>query len=180
MTQEGAQQVGAALDRARVSAADGGEHVDIGAGKIREWLRLEIAPHVLHGIEFRGVRRERELHGPHDVEERRDGETAVGRRAIPHQRERRLQMPGELLHERQDCRRVEVRLDQQLEVQPHGAAIGTDAQRGDRRDLLPMAPAMPQHGRASALPPRAPDNRQQQETAFVEEDEPGVQSARFF
>lgn len=179
MAEEGAQQVWSALQGAGVMASDRGERLDIPAGEIREGLGLEVAPHVLDGIELRRVRRERDLHRPHDIQERGDAEPAVRRRTIPDQRERRPQLAGELLHEGQHRGRIEVRLDQQLEVQPYGAAIGTEAQGGDGRHLLPMPAPMPQHRCEPTPAPGAAYHRQQQQAAFVDEHEPRAQSAGF-
>lgn len=151
-----------ALDGAGVAAPDDGEGLDVRAREVRERLGLEVAPHVLDGIEFGRVGGEVEGAGPAARQEVADGSRAMRVGAIPHQRHRRAQMPVELFAESQHRRRIEVLLDERLKVQADDAAAGTDTERGDHRDFAAVATDVPQHRGLATWPPRAAHHGQQE------------------
>jgi len=163
-----------------VAARGGGEQRDFGVGQVGERVGLEIAPQVLDRVELRGVGREVKLPPLHHVKEDLEMETAMNLGAIPDQEQRITKVAGKLLQEPQHRRRIEVLIDQQLKVQAHFAAIGTDAQGGDRRDLFVAAANVPEHRGLSAPAPGAAYYRQQKQPAFVEEHQPAAQAPGFF
>ena len=169
-----------ALDRARVTATDDRQFVDIRAREIREGLRLEVAPHVLDGIQFGRVRGEMEVVGADPSKEIADVSRAVRIGAVPDEHHPRAQMPMELFGEGEDGLGIEVLLDEQLEIQTDSPAVGADAQGGDHRDLPAMTADVPEHRGPSSGTPRAPHDRQEEQPAFVDEDQPRAQAVGFF
>jgi hypothetical protein len=168
------------LDGARVTATDDRQCVHIGARKVRQRFGLEIAPDVLDGIQFGCVRREVEVTGADAGKEGPDVGRAVRIGSVPHQRHRGAEMSIEVFAEGEHGLRIEVFLDQQLEIQPDGTAVWADAQGGDDRDLPAVATNVPQDGGLPSGPPRAPHHRQQEQPAFVDEDQPRAQAVGFF
>jgi len=169
-----------ALDGARVPAADDRQCVDIRAGEIREGLCLEVAPHVLDGIQFGGVGREVEGARAEASEELADVRRAVCIGAVPDEHHPRAQLPIQLLGEGEDRLGIEVLLDEKLKIQPDRSAVRADAQGGDHRDLPAMPADVPEHWGLSAGPPRAPHHGQKEQAAFVNEDQPRAQAVGFF
>ena len=172
--------MGLTLDGARVAATDDRQFVDVRAGEIRERLGLEIAPDVLDGIQFGGVRREMGVAGADPRKEGPNVGRAVRIGSVPHERERCAEMPIELFAEREHGCGIEVLLDEQLKIQAHGTALRADAQRGDDRNLPAVTTDVPQDGGLAAGPPGAPHHWQQEQPAFVDEDQPRAQAVGFF
>lgn len=169
-----------ALDGAGVAPADDGQRLDVWAREVREWFRLEIAPHVLDGIALGRVGREREGARPDARKEVAEIGRAVRVGSIPHQRHRRAQMPRQLFAEGQHRGGIEVLLDEQLKIEPDDAAPRIDAEGGDHRDLAAMTANVPQHRRLSAPAPGAAHDGQQEQPTFVDEDQPCAQAVGFF
>lgn len=169
-----------ALDGAGVAPADDGQLLDVRAREVRERFRLEIAPHVFDGIELGRVGREMEGARPDAREEGAEVGRAVRVGAIPHQRHRRAQMPRQLFAEGQHRGTIEVLLDEQLKIETDDAARRVDAEGGDHRDLPAVTADVPQHRRLSARAPRPAHDGQQEQPAFVEEDQPRAQAVGFF
>ena len=86
----------------------------------------------------------------------------------------------QLFGERQHGLGVEILLDEQLKIEPDDAAPWADAEGGDHRDLPAVTADVPEHRRPSAQPPRAAHHGQQEQPAFVEEDQPRAQGVGFF
>lgn len=168
------------LDGARGPPTDERKLIDVGTGEIRERLRLEVAPDVLHGIQFGRIRREMDVARADLRQEGPDVGCAVRIGSVPHERHRRAQMPMQVLGEGQHGLRIEVLLDEQLKIQADGAALWADAQGGDHRHLLAVAAEVPEHRGLSARTPRAAHHGQQEQPAFVEEDQPRAQAVGFF
>jgi len=169
-----------ALDGARVTATDDRQFVDVRAREIREWLRLEVAPHVLDGIQFGRVRGEMEVTGADPSKEIADVRGAVRIGSVPHEHHPGTQMPIELFGERKDGVGIEVLLDEQLKIQTDSPAVRADAQGGDHRDLPTMTADVPEHRGPSSGTPCAPHDGQEEQPGFVDEDQPRVQAVGFF
>jgi hypothetical protein len=177
---EGTQELRLTLDRPCMTATDDRQFVHVRARKIRQGLRLEVAPSILDGIQFGRVRREIDVAGAGTGKEVPDGGRPVRIGSVPHEHHRRVQVPMQVLAEGQHGLGVEVLLDEQLKIQTDGAALRADAQGGDHRDLSAVAADVPQHRGLSSRPPRAAHDGQQEQPAFVDEDEPRAQAVGFF
>ena len=169
-----------ALDGARVTATDDRQFVDVRAREIREWLRLEVAPNILDGIQFGRVRGKMEVAGVDPSKEIADVSRAVRIGSVPDEHHPRAQMPIQLFGEGEDGLGIEILLDEQLKIQTHSPALRADAQGGDHRDLPAMTADVPEHRGPSSGPPRAPHHRQEEQPAFVDEDQPRAQAVGFF
>ena len=169
-----------ALNGARVTAPDARQLVDVRAREIREGLRLEVAPHVLDGIQFGRVRGKMEVAGANPSKEIADVRRAVRIGSVPNEHHPRAQMPIELFGEGEDGLGIEVLLDEQLKIQTDSPAVRADAQGGDHRDLPAMTADVPEHRSPSSGTPRAPHHRQEEQPAFVDEDQPCAQAVGFF
>src|SRR6516165_988556 len=66
-----------------------------------------------------------------------------------------------------------------MEIQPQALAPRTDPHRRDGRDLVVLV-AMAEDGRLSPGCPRAPEGRNQEKAALVQEGQMGVQALAFF
>jgi hypothetical protein len=163
-----------------VAAANGRQLVDVRAGEIRERFRLEVTPHVFDGIQLGRVGREMAVGRRDARNEISDVDRAVRIGSIPHERHRRAQMAIELFGKDEHGVRIEVRLDEQLKIQTDGAPLWTDAQRGDHRDFPAVAADVPQDRGLSSGTPRAAHHGQQEQAAFIDEDQPRVQAVGFF
>ena len=177
---EGAQQAGFVLEGAGVSAAGGGEQIDVGASEIGQRLSLEVAPHIFDRIQLRGVGREIELLPIQHIEEDLGLKAAMDLGAIPDQEQRITKVASELLQEPPHRGGIEVRIDPQLKVQAQLAPVGADAKRGDSRDLLEVAGTMPEGWSLPARAPGASHHREQEQPALVDENQPSVQPPGFF
>ena len=180
MAEEGTQKTRLALNGPGVAAADDGQLVDVWAREIREPFRLEVAPHVFDRVELGRIRREMEGVRPDGCKEVADVGRAMRIGSIPHQRHRCAQMPMQLLAENQHRLGIEVFLDEQLKIQPDLVARWTDAEGGDHRDLPAVAADVPQYRGLSSPPPRAAHHGQQEQPAFIDEDQPRAQAVGFF
>ena len=104
---------------------------------------------------------------------------AVGIEAIPEQQPRPVQFLVQMAEETDDLPGADLGLGMQAKVKPHPVAAGSHAQGREGRYLLQMTPALNQHRLAPRLPTAA-EQRPYQPAAFIEENQPGVQSARPF
>jgi hypothetical protein len=163
-----------------VAASGRGEEADFGAGQIGERVALEMAPHVLNRVQLRSIGREVKLPPLPYVNKDRDPEVTMDSGTIPDQQQRIVKGAGELAEKSQPRRRIEVFIDQQLKIQPHFATIRTDAQGGNGGDLLAVAANVSEHWGLSAPAPGAPHHRQQEQPAFIQENQPSLQAPGFF
>jgi len=177
---KGTQEMRLALDGAGVAAADDRQLVNVGTREIRERFRLEVAPNVFDRIELGRVGREMGVTRPDARKEVSYVGRTVGIGSIPHQRHRRSQMPIQLFAEGEHRLGVEVLLDEQLKIETDCAPPWTDAEGGDHRDFPAVTADVPQHRGPSARAPRASHHGQQEQPAFVDEDEPRSQAVGFF
>jgi hypothetical protein len=168
------------LYRTRVAATGGGEQADFGTGQIGKRISLEIAPHVLNRVQLRSIGREVKLPPLHYVKKDRDVEVTMDSGTIPDQQQRIVKVAGELAQKSKHSHRIEVLIDQQLKIKTHFATVGSDAQSSDGRDLLAVAANVPEHRGLSAPAPGAAHHRQQEQPAFVEENQPSLQAPGFF
>lgn len=180
MADEGAERAGFVLERARVAASGGGERPDLGIGQVGQRVGLQAAPQVLDRVQLRGVGRKVKLLPPHNIAEDREVKAAMGLGAIPEQQQRSVEVAGELAQEPPHRRRIEVLIDQRLEVQAYFAPVGTDAQGGDRGDLFVVAADVAEDRSLPAPAPGAAHHRQREQSALVEKNQPSAQPPGFF
>ena len=163
-----------------MAATGSGEQADFGAGQIGERVGLEIAPHVLNRIQLRSIGREVKLRPLHYVNKDRDTEVTMDFGTIPHQQQRIVKVAGELAEKSQHRHRIEVLVDQQLKIQTHFATVRTDAQGGDGGNLLAVAANVSEHRGLSAPAPGTAHHWQQEQPAFIQENQPSLQAPGFF
>ena len=180
MAEEGTQEVGFSLNGAGVAAADGGEVIDIWRGEVGERLGLEVAPDVFDGIKFGSVGREVKRERSGEVEEAPDLGSTMCLGAIPHESHRGVKMAAEVLHEYEDRVGIEVLLDKQLKIQTHRLVVWADTECGDHRYLPAVTANVPQHRSLPSPAPGAPHHGEQEQAAFIDEDQPGAQAVGFF
>jgi hypothetical protein len=99
---------------------------------------------------------------------------------IPDQQQGSLKVASELAQKSQHRDGIEVLIDQQLKIKTHFATVGSDAQSGDGGDLLAVAANVPEHRGLSTPAPGAAHYRQQEQPAFIEENQPSLQAPGFF
>jgi hypothetical protein len=73
----------------------------------------------------------------------------------------------------------DVLVGMQVQIESDAAALGTDGDGRNRRDLIPLV-AVPDDRRVAPGRPRPPDVGDQQESAFVGEGQVGLQVLRVF
>jgi hypothetical protein len=136
-------------------------------------------PDVLGGIEFRSIGREA-VHSYPGVsgEEGRDFATAVNAAAIPQEVHGAAQMAEQMLEERADIEPREV-AGLPAEVEGHAAPPGRDAQPGTDRQAV-AAVAVAQIRGLALGGPGPTDVGDEQEPAFVDEDQMGATSSGVF
>ncbi len=169
------------LDGAAVPASSNREGGDIRAGMVGKRMRLQIAPDILHRIQFGRVRRKQVR--PEMGRGRHEGAHLFANmavEAVPYQDDRGAQMAPEVTQEGDQRGGIDVGIGQQAKVQPQPLAAGRDAERGDRRDLLPMAAHLGEPRRVPSWTPGAPHQRGEQQATLIDEDQPSPQAGRFF
>lgn len=180
VTQESAQQIGLALDRARGGARTACEAGQIEGGIVGERIGFEVRPEILDRVELRGVGRQvfevRRVRRDTFVDEL----TEVRLEAIPDEHHRCAQLMLQVLEEIHDPHGVDVGIGQKPEVQGDPIARGRDAQRGDGGDLLMATGALPEHRGVTAQTPGAPYQRGHQQARFVEKDQRRSQARSVF
>ena len=105
---------------------------------------------------------------------------SVGIEAIPDQQAGAAQLLVQMPEETDDLEGGDVGLGMQAKVEPHPVSAGRHAQGRDGRYLLQRTPPLHQHRRLPPGLPTTAHQRPHQQAAFIEENQPGVQSARFF
>ena len=163
-----------------MAATGSGEYADFRAGQIGERVALEIAPSVFNRVQLRSIGREVNLPPLPYLNKDRDAEVTMDSGTIPDQQQRIVKVAGELAEKSQHRHRVKVFIDQQLKIQTHIATVRTDAQGGDGGDLLAVAAHVSEHWGLSAPAPGAPHHRQQEQPAFIQENQPSLQAPGFF
>ncbi len=169
------------LDGAAGAAGRIGQGGNLHEGEVGQRVELEVGPEVLHGIELRGIGREgKGMEAGMSGEEGSGEERAVSVQAIPQQDDGALEVPLQVLEERDDAKAVDIAIGMETEGEAHPVPGWRNAQGGDGRHLLMAPRALQQDGRGVAGPPAAPHNRSHEKARLVKEDEPGFQSRGFF
>ena len=163
-----------------MAATGSGEYADFRAGQIGERVALEIARYVFNRVQLRSIGREVNLPPLPYLNKDLDAEVTMDSGTIPDQQQRIVKVAGELAEKSQHRHRVKVFIDQQLKIQTHIATVRTDAQGGDSGDLLAIATNVSEHWGLSAPAPGAPHHRQQEQPAFIQENQPSLQAPGFF
>jgi hypothetical protein len=159
----------------------GGQRRGFEGGSIGEGVHFQIAPGVLNRIEFGCVGRQEESMQVMDAgNELRRPLGAVGIEAIPDQHTRPLQLLVQMAEEAGDLRSADLGLRVQAEIKPRDISAGRHAQGGNGRDLLQTTPVLNQNRRLAPRLPTTADQRFHEQAAFIEENQPGVQTVGFF
>jgi hypothetical protein len=180
MSEKAAQQILAALDGVGGTACSVSQGVKIEGGVVRQGIGFEVGPQILDGIEFGGVRRQVFQMCRTRQDTFVDELALVSLEAIPDEHDRRAQLTLQMLEEIHGALRVDVGIGLQPKVQRNSIASGQDAQRGDGRDLLVAASALPQHRGVSAHAPGAAHQWSHEHPGFVEENDRRFQARGVF
>jgi hypothetical protein len=105
---------------------------------------------------------------------------AVSVEAVPEQHAWPLQFGVQVAQEADDLPGADLSLRVKAKVKPDSVSAGGHAQSSQGRYLFQTTPALDQHRRPSPGLPTAAHQRPHQQAAFIEENQPGVQSVRFF
>ena len=141
---------------------------------------LEIVPNELVRVELGGVaRKEVRLKARVSAQELSRRTALVRSAPVPKQDDGAAQVLEELVEEASDLRRLDVLAAIETGVKGHPPLLRRDADGGDGRDLTPTAGAA-QAGRLAPGRPRPGHVRDQEEAAFVEEDQMGAKFFGFF
>ena len=93
MPQKGSEKAGLALERPSLAPCGRREFLEVEEGEIGQRVQLQVAPHVLDGIELRRVGRKKLSHELRVVcEERLHANRAVGIEPIPDQNHGRVDL----------------------------------------------------------------------------------------
>lgn len=142
-----------------------------GSGQISGVLRcvigqrigLQPGPGVLYRIEFRCVGRQELKTEPRLAGSKGpDYLGAMGIEPIPDHQNGPPDLPAQLPEKRRRSRTIHPVIEMETEAQPDPTARPVDDQRGDHREFLVVAGALPQNGSPAARTPRAPDQRRHQ------------------
>lgn len=140
---------------------------------------LGMGPDEFVRVEFRGVRREAINTEPFVLSEKlTDDDTPVDRAAIPQEHDRTAQMPQEMAQETNDLHAGDVGCVE-TEVKPKTFARGRHGDGGDGRYAVPPI-AVSEDGGLTDRRPGLADVGNEEEPAFVEEDEMGPKFSGFF
>ncbi len=167
MAQERAEQVGPALQGAGVEAGEG--------------IHFQVAPSVLEGIEFRGVRREKggervgmsdqELGGP---------ARPMGIEVVPEHHPGAVQFALQTGAKADHVTRWDVGIRVEAKVKVHALTAGSYAQGGHHGDFAVVGTALDPYGSVAAGSPTAAHPGSHEQAAFVQKHPSGVQSSGFF
>ena len=157
---------------------DSHELVDVVRSSVGE-LALQVTPDPLVGVQLGRVTGE-ELAVPSGValEDLIDLLAFRGGSRVPKKDDRATEMAKEETEKDGDFRLADV-AGVEMEIQPQALAPRTDRHRRDGRDLVVLV-AMAEEGRLSPGCPRAPEGRNQEKAALVQEGQMGVQALAFF
>jgi len=179
--QKGSEKVGLALERPGLAPCGRREFLEVEESQIRQRVQLQIAPHVLDGIQLRRVGREelgREL--AVRSEEVLHEIRAMGIQPIPDQNHGRVDLDQELPEEVDDPLGVDVGIRMEAKVEADVVALGRHAQRPDGGHLAMGPPTVVEQWCFAPWVPRAPHERRHHQATLVEEREPGLPPRGFF
>src|SRR5271169_3600386 len=146
VTEEGTEQRFVPLYSAGRSTGHGGQLLGFEGGPIGQGVHLQIAPGVLHRIEFGSVGgQEESVQVMKAGNELRCTFSAVGIETVPNQQAGLPQFLVQIAEESNDLVAADVGLGMQAKVKSHAVATGRHGQGGDGRYLLQMSPPLDQH-----------------------------------
>lgn len=181
MSQKSAEKTGLALDRSGVTVRRIVQVLQLQEGLVGKAMILEVAPHILHRIDFRRIRREPfvapVLHGTNRL---LGLEGFVRTQSIPHQHNRSANMAMQLTQKPDDRRRIEILIRMETKPKREASAIGRNAHGRDGRNLAMGTGSGPHKRRLTTGSPGSANERRHEESAFVDENQPGFQSRGFF
>lgn len=109
-----------------------------------------------------------------------DRQGPMGIQTVPDDDGRLPELPDQDGQEVLDRLGIDVGVGVHSKVEVHAVPGRGRAQRRDDRDLVVGPPLLVEHGRVARRPLGPPEQRGHREADFVDEDQPGVQSAGFF
>jgi len=154
-------------------APQGGQ---VGRAHVGQFAPLHVAPDLFDGIQVRGIARQAfDLQPAPLLRQVRAHRPAPMRaQAIPDQDHATAPEVAFEMAQKSDERPRRVGARARLEIETAPTAIPAERQRPRHRESLPGAAGVGQDGRLTARGPRAPDDRQLGDAAFVLEDQPGA------
>ena len=168
------------LHAAGLPTRDAGQTEGIRRRQVRQGILFEVGPQGLDGIQFRGIRGEKHSDDASLGEKLLHAAGPVAGQPIPNQQDRAAQGVGQMAQEVDQPSGGDVGVGAQGKVQSDAPAPGRYRQRRDTGDFFAGTSALIQHGRPSPGRPTAPDQRRQQQAAFVQKDQRGVQALGVF
>jgi hypothetical protein len=170
---EGAQEVLASAKAADLVREPSMKALGIAKAVVGNTMVLEIGPGMLLRIEVGGVAGE-PLDGDSAAvatEEALDFLGAMRTTSIPKDDDLAAQVSRKNPEERNHLREANNRVPMKADVEAEAPTDRREGDGGDGRDLLPMSADVMQDRRRSHRRPSSADDREEQEPAFVEEDE---------
>ena len=181
MFQEGPEKIGLALKRPGVAPCGRRELLEIEESQIGQRVELQIAPHVLDGIQLRRVGWKELGHELRVIcEELLYAIGPMRIESIPDQNHGRVDLGHELPEEVDDALRVDVGIRMEAEVEADVVTLGGHTQGPDGGYFAMGAPAMTEQRGFAPRVPRAPHVRRHHQATLVEEREPGLPPRGFF
>jgi hypothetical protein len=169
------------LDGTTVAPGGLSERIDIEEGPIGQRVHLQIAPDILHRIEFWSIGRKEVIIEPWRIsDEGLNLPGAMSQQPIPYQNNGAVQLPDEMTKKLSHQTAIDIYIRMQAKIELNTIPTGRDAESGNGRNFLVCSSALVQHGRLPSWMPTAANQRSHQQATFVEEHKMGVQSAGFF
>jgi len=179
---ERTSQVGVATHAGEASVQGAAQRGQVGRAQIRQFARLDIAPHLFDGIQFGGIAREALDVQPATLVRQVRLHRAAPMRAqpIPDQDDAAAPEVSSQMAQESDQGPRRISAGARLEIEAGPAAIPAERERARHREPLPGPAGVGQDRRLAAWGPRATDDRLLRDAAFVFEDEPGALASGVF
>lgn len=169
------------LDGTAVAPGGLSERIDIEERPIGQRIHLQIAPEILHRVEFRSVGWKEVI-----IERWRVSDEglnllgAMGQQPIPHQNNWAVQLSDEMTKKLYHQTRIDIHIRMQTEIEMDAIPTGGDAESSNGRNFLVRSSALVQHGGLPSWMPTAANQRSHQQATFVKEHKVCSQPAGFF
>lgn len=174
MAKERQGEIRVATDAGQAVVQGATQRGEIGRAHVGQFAPLDVAPDLFNGIQVRGIARQAFDVQPAPLVRQVPPHlpAPMCAQAIPDQDHVTAPEVALQMAEKSDEQPRRVGTRARLEIEAGPAAIPAEGQRPRHRESLPGAAGMGQDGRLATRRPRAPDDRQLGDAAFVLEDEP--------
>jgi hypothetical protein len=151
------------LDGTTMAPGGRSERIDIKEGPIGQRVHLQIAPDILHRIEFRSIGWKEVIREPWCIsDEGLNLLGAMGQQAIPYQNNWAVQLPNEMTKKLYYQTGIDVYIRMQAKIEMNTIPSGRDAESGNRRNFLVRSGALVQHRSVPSRMPTAANQRSHQ------------------